>query len=70
MTNEVRPAAVDAEELRCQISEHYTEVKTPEGFHFHTGRPLSRMLGYRDGGWTSSAGTVDSFAGTEPVLDG
>ena len=67
MTNEVRPAAVDADELRCQISEHYTEVaKTPEkGFHFHTGRPLSRMLGYRDD-WVDAlpSGTVDSFAGT------
>lgn len=67
MTNEVRPAAVDADELRCQISEHYTEVaKTPEkGFHFHTGRPLSRMLGYRDE-WVDALpiGTVDSFAGT------
>lgn len=67
MTNEVLPAAVDAEELRCQISEHYTEVaKTPEkGFHFHTGRPLSKMLGYRDE-WVNAlpAGTIDSFAGT------
>lgn len=67
MTNEVRPAEVDADELRCQISEHYTEVaKTPEkGFHFHTGRPLSRMLGYRDE-WVDALpiGTVDSFAGT------
>lgn len=67
MTSEVRPAAVDADELRCQISEHYTEVaKTPEkGFHFHTGRPLARMLGYKDE-WVDvlPTGTVDSFAGT------
>lgn len=67
MTNEVRPAAVDAEELRCEISAHYTEVAvTPEkGFHFHTGRPLSRMLGYPDE-WVDllPVGTVDSFAGT------
>ena len=67
MTNEVRPAAVDAEELRCLISDNYTEVaKTPEkGFHFHTGKPLAMMLGYPDE-WVDAlpAGTVDSFAGT------
>ncbi len=67
MDTAVLPAAVDAEALRCQISEKYTEVaNTPEkGFHFHTGRPLALMLGYRadvlDG---LPAGTVESFAGT------
>src|SRR5438093_11091246 len=50
MTIEVRPAGVNVETLRCQISDKYTEVaKTPEkGFHFHTGKPLARMLGYSD----------------------
>ncbi|MEK7247300.1 MAG: methyltransferase domain-containing protein [Chloroflexota bacterium] len=67
MTMEVRPAAVDAEELRCLISNKYTEVaKTPEkGFHFHTGKLLAMMLGYPEE--TVDAlppGTVDSFAGT------
>lgn len=67
MTTEVRPAAVNVEELRCLISDKYTEVaKTPEkGFHFHTGRPLAMMLGYPDA--TVDAlppGTVESFAGT------
>src|SRR6266849_2478362 len=67
MTIEVRPAAVDAEELRCLISDKYTEVaKTPEkGFHFHTGKPLAMMLGYPEE--TVDAlpwGTVESFAGT------
>ena len=66
MTTEVRPAAVDAEALRCQISDKYTEVaKTPEkGFHFHTGKPLALMLGYSEEVVDSlPAGTVDSFAG-------
>lgn len=67
MTIEVRPAAVDVETLRCQISDKYTEVaKTPEkGFHFHTGRPLALMLGYQEEVLDSlPVGTVESFAGT------
>jgi len=66
MTTEVRPAAVDIETLRCQISDKYTEVaKTPEkGFHFHTGKPLARMLGYAEEVVDSlPAGIVESFAG-------
>jgi SAM-dependent methyltransferase len=67
MTTEVLPAAVDAEALRCQIQEKYTDVaqKPDSGFHFHTGRPLARMLGYPDETVDSlPAGTVESFAGT------
>jgi arsenite methyltransferase len=67
MTTEVRPAAVDVETLRCQISDKYTEVaKTPEkGFHFHTGKPLALMLGYSEEVIDSlPPGTVESFAGT------
>ncbi len=67
MTIEVRPAAVDIETLRCQISDKYSEVaKTPEkGFHFHTGKPLALMLGYsQDILQSLPAGTVESFAGT------
>lgn len=67
MTSEVRPAAVDTEELRCLISDKYTEVaKTPEkGFHFHTGKPLAMMLGYpEDTVDALPSGTVESFAGT------
>jgi arsenite methyltransferase len=67
MTMEVRPAAVDAEELRCLISNKYTEVaKTPEkGFHFHTGKPLAMMLGYPEETVDAlPSGTVESFAGT------
>jgi len=67
MTIDVRPATVDVETLRCQISDKYTEVaKAPEkGFHFHTGKPLALMLGYREEVIDSlPAGTVESFAGT------
>lgn len=60
-------ARVDREELRRRISEKYRDVamNPSMGFHFHTGRPLARMLGYPDEvvdflPW----GTVESFAGT------
>jgi len=67
MSTEVRPAAVDAEALREQVSEKYAEVaQSPDkGFHFHTGRPLARMNEYADA--TVDAlpeSTVESFAGT------
>ncbi|MEX0684218.1 MAG: methyltransferase domain-containing protein [Dehalococcoidia bacterium] len=64
---DVRPAAVNTEELRCLISDKYTEVaQTPEkGFHFHTGKPLAMMLGYSEAIVDAlPSGTVDSFAGT------
>ncbi len=67
MTTEVRAARVDPEALRSQIRDKYAEVAlTPEkGFHFHTGRPLARMLGYDDGIMDAlPQGTVESFAGT------
>ncbi|MEP6872545.1 MAG: methyltransferase domain-containing protein [Anaerolineaceae bacterium] len=60
-------AEVDREELRCRVSEKYRDVAlNPElGFHFHTGAPLARMLGYPDDVVAPlPAGTVDSFAGT------
>jgi arsenite methyltransferase len=39
---------VDPEVLRASVREKYREVATnPDGgFHFHTGRPLARLLGY------------------------
>src|SRR5512143_1994725 len=68
------PANVDREELRRRISEKYRDVAmNPElGFHFHTGAPLARMLGYPDSVVSAlPAGTVDSFAGTgNPFLFG
>ncbi len=60
-------ALVDRDELRRRISDKYREVATsPEtGFHFHTGRPLAKMLGYADAVVDRlPAGTVASFAGT------
>lgn len=67
MTVEVKPAAVHVDTLRCQIREKYKDVaQTPDkGFHFHNGRPLTRMLGYDEALVDSlPPGTVDSFAGT------
>src|SRR5512145_164731 len=67
MVSEVLPAAVDVEDLRCQIQDKYTEVaKSPEtGFHFHTGRPLALMLGYTPETVDRlPASAVESFAGT------
>ena len=39
---------VDAEALRAQVREKYRDVATDPhaAFHFHTGRPLARRLGY------------------------
>ena len=62
----VQPAAVDRNHLRKQIQAKYTDVALdPEqGFHFHTGRPLARMLGYADREVDSlPVSTVESFAG-------
>ena len=74
MTTPIGIAAVDRAELRRRISEKYRDVATnPElGFHFHTGRPLARMLGYDEAVIDSlPPGTDDSFAGTgNPFLFG
>ncbi len=67
MTARVRPAAVDREALRGQVRAKYADVAlAPEkGFHFHTGRPLARMLGYEDEVVAAlPASVVESFAGT------
>ena len=63
-----RPVAgLDVAELRRAILEEYTTVATEpgRGFHFHTGRPLARMLGYDDA-WLDGIPepTIASFAGT------
>lgn len=74
MTASVGVAVVDREELRARISDKYRDVATnPElGFHFHTGAPLAKMLGYPDDVVsTLPSGTVESFAGTgNPFLFG
>ena len=65
-TSAIGMAAVDRDELRRRVSEKYRDVAVnPElGFHFHTGAPLARMLGYPDEAVARlPRGTVDSFAG-------
>jgi len=67
MVNRVVAANVDRERLRRGISDKYTEVaREPEkGFHFHTGRPLAKMLGYADADVDRlPQSSVESFAGT------
>jgi len=59
--------ALDVDTLRQAIQEEYAEVAShPEkGFHFHTGRPLARMLEYLDE-WLEGIPehSIESFAGT------
>lgn len=67
MTASVVAAQVDRGQLRAQVAAKYTEValQPEKGFHFHTGRPLARKLGYSDEEIDRlPAATVDSFAGT------
>jgi arsenite methyltransferase len=58
---------LDREELRQAIRDEYAAVaRTPQqGFHFHTGRPLARLLDYDDA-WLDgiSEDSLASFAGT------
>lgn len=58
---------VNIEELRASIREEYSAVANdPErGFHFHTGRKLAGILGYRDE-WLDRlpASAIESMAGT------
>ena len=58
---------LDVDTLRRAIREEYAEVAAnPEkGFHFHTGRPLARMLEYADE-WLEDLPetSIESFAGT------
>ena len=59
--------ALDVNVLRQAIQEEYKEVAShpQKGFHFHTGRPLARMLEYR-GEWLDGIpeSCIESFAGT------
>src|SRR5919204_2806071 len=58
---------LDIDELRQAIQDEYAAVALDpgRGFHFHTGRPLARLLGYADD-WLSGIpeASVESFAGT------
>ena len=57
----------DIAKLRQAIQEEYTAVALDphRGFHFHTGRALTRMLGYPDE-WLAGIPetSIESFAGT------
>jgi arsenite methyltransferase len=68
MSEQVREdQELDVFTLREAIREEYGEVASqPEkGFHFHTGRPLARMLEYADE-WLIGIpeASIESFAGT------
>ena len=58
---------LDVGTLREAIREEYAEVAASphKGFHFHTGRPLARMLEYADE-WLIGIpeSSIESFAGT------
>lgn len=59
--------SLDLDSLRFAIQKEYEQVALePErGFHFHTGRPLARLLGYPDE-WLEKIPelSIESFAGT------
>jgi SAM-dependent methyltransferase len=58
---------LDLNDLRHAIQQEYTTVaEQPEqGFHFHTGRPLAKILGYAEA-WLAGIpeAAITSFAGT------
>jgi len=62
-----QPVDVDTETLRRAIQDEYTEVATDpgRGFHFHTGRRLTGIVGYKDE-WIEgiAESAIESFAGT------
>lgn len=67
MTQAVSVPNIDLETLRCEISKEYAEVASnpTKGFHFHTGRPLAKILGYGDELLTGvPEKSVEAFAGT------
>jgi SAM-dependent methyltransferase len=59
--------AVDVNGLRVAVQQEYRAVarEPHRGYHFHTGRPLTEILGYEDE-WLEGVpeGSIDSFAGT------
>jgi arsenite methyltransferase len=67
MTSEKPTFTLDLGSLRTAIQEEYqlVAVEPGRGFHFHTGRPLAQMLGYRDH-WLEGIPerAIESFAGT------
>ena len=68
MTQKTLPEIdINVDTLRKAISEEYEAVaqEPQKGFHFHTGRPLARILGYSDE-WLENIpeSSIESFAGT------
>jgi arsenite methyltransferase len=66
-TIHVEDLGLNLDELRAAIQEEYKVVAAApqRGFHFHTGRPLARMLEYEDDWLEGLPETaVESFAGT------
>lgn len=63
---------IDMNALRASIRNEYSTVanEPQRGFHFHTGRKLAGMLGYRDA-WLENipAGAIESMAGTGNPFD-
>ena len=60
------PINLDVQALRSAIQDEYAEVATQpdKGFHFHTGRPLARLLGYpADATDPLPDSAIESFAG-------
>ncbi len=62
-----QPIDVDTATLRKAIQDEYREVAEhpDKGFHFHTGRRLTKIAGYRDE-WLEGLSelAIESFAGT------
>lgn len=67
MSEIIQDPGLDPDALRAAIREEYEVVALAphQGFHFHTGRPLTRLLGYRDA-WLEGIpeASIESFAGT------
>src|SRR3712207_1403243 len=65
--NLLENSELDVDTLREAIQEEYAEVAANphKGFHFHTGRPLARMLEYQ-AEWLEGIpeSSIESFAGT------
>jgi SAM-dependent methyltransferase len=63
----LKDVGLNLEELRAAVREEYATValNPDQGFHFHTGRRLAHMLGYR-AEWLENIpeASIESFAGT------
>ncbi len=67
MSTVIEGLNLNMDELRASIREEYSAVANDpqRGFHFHTGRKLAQILGYRDE-WLAAlpSSAVESMAGT------